>query len=388
MYFGNNPMTAFAGFESGVGKTDGLGGTGEIFNNYTANKASGYCSHAHGTNAKAMGDYSHADGFFTTANGECSSAHGDSSIASGRAATAQGCYTKATGVGANSQGFWTGAHGNYSFAQGFETKANGNNSVALGKQTTAANYHTVAEGWGTIASAECSHAQGKFNIEDTAQKYLHIVGKGANASSRSNAHTIDTAGNAWFGGSVTSTGADYAEMFEWEDGNPDKQDRVGLLVTLDGAKIKLAQSADDFVLGIVSSTPAIIGDNQECEWQGKYLKDDFGRVQYQQVERYEETQVLNEETGELETKTELIVESVPVINPEYDPNKEYIARGDRPEWDCVGMLGKLYVYDDGSCEVNKYVAPSANGVATLSAEKTNIRVMERVAENIILVLMK
>ena len=29
-----------------------------------------------------------------------------------------------------------------------------------------------------------------------------------------------------------SSGADYAEMFEWQDGNPDKEDRVGRTVSL------------------------------------------------------------------------------------------------------------------------------------------------------------
>jgi hypothetical protein len=40
-------------------------------------------------------------------------------------------------------------------------------------------------------------------------------------------------------------------------------------------------------------------------------------------------------TGKFEIKIR------PKINPEYDPSKEYIARDERPEWNCVGLLGQL-----------------------------------------------
>ena len=44
--------------------------------------------------------------------------------------------------------------------------------------------------------------QGQFNIEDTADKYAHIVGNGTNDIKRSNAHTLDWSGNAWYAGTV------------------------------------------------------------------------------------------------------------------------------------------------------------------------------------------
>jgi hypothetical protein len=40
-------------------------------------------------------------------------------------------------------------------------------------------------------------------------------------------------------------------------------------------------------------------------------------------------------SGKFETKTR------PKINPEYDETKEYIPREQRPEWNCVGLLGQL-----------------------------------------------
>jgi hypothetical protein len=76
------------------------------------------------------------------------------------------------------------------------------------------------------------------------------------------------------------------------------------------------------------------------------------------------------------------------MNPDYDPNAEYVSREKRKEWDAVGLLGKLHVNDDGTCIINGYAKVSANGVLTNSEEKTNMRVMKRISENIILVMMK
>ena len=42
-------------------------------------------------------------------------------------------------------------------------------------------------------------------MEDADSRYLHIVGNGDDDANRSNAHTLDWAGNAWFAGSVEGT---------------------------------------------------------------------------------------------------------------------------------------------------------------------------------------
>lgn len=93
-------------------------------------------------------------------------------------------------------------------------------------------------------------------------------GTGTTQEKRSNAHTLDWSGNATFEGKVTGTGADYAEYFEWADGNPDGEDHVGLIVTLDGEKIRIANPEDE-VLGVVSGTAMVLGDNAEWEWRQK-----------------------------------------------------------------------------------------------------------------------
>ena len=186
--------------------------------------------------------------------------------------------------------------------------------------------------------------------------------------------SIDTSGNVNANGTISGGGSDYAEYFEWLDGNPEGEDRVGLIVALRGDKIVLAQDGDD-VLGIVSGTATVLGDNAEYTWSKIHLRDDFGRLIYEDV-------VFKNEDGTTYT------EKHPKINPAYNPEEDYIARSKRKEWDVVGMLGKLYVRDDGTCGVGGYAKVGADGIATLSQEPTNMYVMKRTAANIVRVLFK
>lgn len=80
--------------------------------------------------------------------------------------------------------------------------ASGSYTHAEGSYTTASGASSHAEGNGTTAKSNYQHAQGKYNIVDTANTYAHIIGNGTNTSTRSNAHTVDWEGNAWFSGDV------------------------------------------------------------------------------------------------------------------------------------------------------------------------------------------
>jgi Peptidase_G2, IMC autoproteolytic cleavage domain len=110
-------------------------------------------------------------------------------------------------------------------------------------------------------------------------------------------------------------GADYAEMFEWLDGNIDSEDRRGCAVSLIGDKIKVAEQGD-IIIGIISVNPSILGDGSELGWSGKWLRDEFG------------TRILDESGNQQ-------------YSPEYDPEVEYIPRSKRKEWAPVGLMGKL-----------------------------------------------
>lgn len=71
-----------------------------------------------------------------------------------------------------------------------------------GTSNKAIGDYSHAEGYNTSAYGDYQHTQGKFNIDDTENKYAHIVGNGTNSTNRSNAHTIDWEGNAWYQGDV------------------------------------------------------------------------------------------------------------------------------------------------------------------------------------------
>lgn len=70
---------------------------------------------------------------------------------------------------------------------------------------SATGDYSHAEGDSTIARGNNQHVQGKFNIVDKSNKYVHIVGNGSSDDTRSNAHTLDWDGNAWYAGTIEGT---------------------------------------------------------------------------------------------------------------------------------------------------------------------------------------
>ena len=325
-----------------------------------------------------LGGYATAEGLFTTASGDYSHA--------------EGYNTTANYIGSHAEGSNTTASGDKSHAEGESTTASGSNSHTEGCNTLATNMCSHAEGYFTIASGAYQNAQGKYNVSDIVQ-YAHIIGNGTAEDARSNALTVSWKGNGVISGSWSSaTGADYAEYFEWADGNLNDEDRVGYIVTLDGDKIRLANSEDEDILGIISGTAAIIGDTASWDWQDKYLTDEFGRTIWDMVEEFIEVEEeVETEDGSIEIQT--VKKSVGFfphrrLNPAYDESQIYVPRSERKEWDTVGMLGKLHVRDDGTCIPNGYVKVGYNGIATYSSTKTNMRVLKRITNNIVLVLLK
>ncbi len=93
--------------------------------------------------------------------------------------------------------------GPYSTAIGFggHTSADALGSIAMCGGECLASF-TVAMGNCTVASGTDQFVQGKYNVKDTGSKYVHIIGNGTSDTARSNAHTVDWNGNAWFAGDV------------------------------------------------------------------------------------------------------------------------------------------------------------------------------------------
>ena len=122
------------------------------------------------------------------------------------------------------------------------------------------------------------------------------------------------------GGTTMQSPADYAEMFEWSDGNSSDEDRRGYTVVLDGNKVRIATSSDstDNIIGVVSGNPAVLADNAWDRWAEKYQKDDYNCY------------VRNSDGDR-------------ILNSSYDDTQTYVPREDRKEWDAIGMVGKLRV---------------------------------------------
>lgn len=380
-------------------------------------KGSGLSSTQQGYSTIASGDYSSAEGASTVASGALSHAQGISSKATGKASFATGSGTTASGEGSTALGGGSIASGEFSVASGYHSESAGIHSFAAGHQTKASGSHAFTTGYGTEAQAKFSSVFGynthtaevATNATDnpdsgdntgiaqmvigTHNAYqnnaiddaLFVVGNGHHTPNPvySNAFIVKRDGNIQAAGEYGSMGADYAEMFEWEDGNPEAEDRIGYVVALEGEKIRLAQSNDN-ILGVVSGTAAVLGDSAAINWKDKYVTDDFGRIIYDMVEEFEE---IENENGE-KIQISLGFFKCPRLNPEYDETKGYIPREQRPEWSKIGMLGKLYVRDDGTCLAGQYAKVSENGILTYSLAPTNIQVMKRTKENIVYVLMK
>ena len=184
------------------GKTSQATGSGSHAEGINYSTASGVGSHAEGYSTKAVGDYSHAEGYSTKASKVHSHAEGRETQANGENSHAEGYRSIATGNNSHAEGDMTRANGDASHAEGVITYANGMASHAEGEGCYASSNHSHAEGNNTIAYGESSHSQGKYNIKDDSGLLAHIVGNGKDLSSRSNAHTLDWSGNAWYSGDV------------------------------------------------------------------------------------------------------------------------------------------------------------------------------------------
>jgi hypothetical protein len=198
-------------------------------------------------------------------------------------------------------------------------------------------------------------------------------------------------GNAFADGTWTGGGADYAEFFEWSDGNASAEDRIGVSVVLDSGKIRPAVAGES-PIGVISGNASVIGDAAWNHWSEKYQKDEFGRKVFTHAQTVSWTEVIPAVTESViikhskavvgpdgkpstlewdEPKEKTIQEQravehsyfannvpagvvvpkgaifttvkVPVVNPSFDEAAVYVPRSDRKEWSTVGLIGKLRI---------------------------------------------
>lgn len=334
--------------------------TDYVFNDYSANQAGGgeYITVTGSQNIALGGNCIFLAGWRNTAQGNQCVAMGQDNIVAGTANIALGCGNQVT---ADAQG---------GLALGNLNTCKANASLSGGWYTEVQKSSNQSIGYGnhvTVATASCA-AFGAYNSYNYTGPYL-ILGNGT-SSARANAFRAAAAG-VYSSGSYHSSGADYAEYFEWLDGNLNNEDRRGRFVKLDGEKILLAESVEDDILGVVSGNPSVIGDSYEDQWRGQYMTDIYGEPL---------TEDYTDEDG--------TTRKVWVLNPDYNPDKPYVPRSDRQEWSAVGMMGKLIVIDDGTCKPNDYCVPTTGGIATRSEGRVGYRVLSRIDDTHIKVLIK
>lgn len=374
---------SYAHAEGADTRAEGQGSHAEGFMAYTL--PNGFYAHAEGYNTRADKDYAHAEGYSTNTKGIASHAEGCETVAEGVKSHAEGLNSKSQGLGSHAEGEYTNAYGVASHAEGKNSRAEGQYSHAEGYYGTAQGNYSHAEGHYTITKKDYSHVSGEFNVDPADTDVIYAIGNGNSGNTRSNAFSVATTGEVKAASTISaSTTADYAEYFEWDDNNPNNEDRVGLFVTMSEDKVKIANPDDEYILGIVSGEPFVLG-NGDCDvWTGMYLRDEFRRTIYEPAPKMISVEIKEEreepyidDNGEQQTR---IVEVVvghetkevegefegtrPKLNPNYDNTKPYVNRKDRPEWAPIGMLGVLAVRQDGTLKVNGYATVGKNGIAT------------------------
>ena len=182
-------------------------------------------------------------------------------------------------------------------------------------------------------------------------------------------HLLSQSGDINHSGVLNSghNSTDYAELFPNLVG---EEQGYGLIQTVEGHGVRPANSGDQ-VVGVTSATAGVILGETSFSWAERWLKDEWGAFIMEDV--------IDEdwEPEEGQTEEDRPVHRLPKENPDYDPEREYAKRQDRPdEWTVVGLVGQVYVRLDENVEPMDYVKPLKDGVGQTSSEPTNIRVMK------------
>ncbi len=266
-----------------------------------------------------------ASGIFAADGSTCSGGTANSGVIGGS-------VNGVTGAGANS--VVVGGSTNTISSTGANNVILGGMTNVLG--TSAAN--SVAMGTGAVANA----------LDDSV---LYIGGPGGGPSATNALALVGvnyapipmSAGNgyadvAWVGG-----GADFAEYFEWDDGNSNSEDRVGYFVALSTGTDNLPNGNIEIsgtnVIGAVSALPGLIANAAAMNWQGRYQRDIWGRYS------------LDSNGDRIE-------------NSNFNSNQSYSPRPARSEWDAIAMKGRVRV----RASTNLGVYPSSKSGMTVDID--------------------
>ena len=172
-------------------------------------------------------------------------------------------------------------------------------------------------------------------------------------------HILRGDGEAYADASWNASGADYAEYFESSDGAVIP---VGTTVKIDSGKV-VSCSVGDTPIGVVrpSGSVSIIGNNQWGKWRNKYLRTDYGGKVMEEYSQTEWDEGEGEDRIGHTYQTDKIPDNLTVpddaivttqdkngnslmrkkLNPDYNPDLEYVDTENRDEWHIVGLLGQV-----------------------------------------------
>lgn len=310
--------------------------------------------------------------------GESNNVTGDGNVVGGFDNTVPNHYNLVVGAYNNANG------SNSNIVAGESNKIYGTRSLVVGYQhgdnnTPISPYDSIVCGYGHKGGITYGIVCGMHADLSNGTGNRIVVGNGS-GSTASNCFRVDSQGRV-YAAEYNTSGADYAEYFEWADGNPKNEDRRGMLVTFGGAKqktyihddmynedIEILQSDKivfangDEILGAVSCRPSVIGNACEEHWHGKYKTDVYGDY------------ILDED-------------GKPRLSDDYDSEREYIPRSQRPEWAAVGMVGRLIIRDNGKCQPGGYVT-ARQGVGYPTLSETRTRCLRRIDDNHIEILIR
>lgn len=188
----------------------------ERFNAYTErgvyqNVAIGECSTVFGLQNWVIGEGGFASGTGNLVKGLLGVAFGighylyessQKGFACGSNNRLQGILEFVSGTGNYSNGY-------ASHVEGASNQMGGKYAHAEGAYNENYGYACHVEGRGNIAdggrgtsAGKPQHVEGQYNVQDGTQTYAHIVGNGTSKSDRSNAHTLNYNGTAWYANAV------------------------------------------------------------------------------------------------------------------------------------------------------------------------------------------
>lgn len=228
-----------------------------------------------------------------------------------------------------------------------------------------------ASATGTVLYANCSRAA------SSSYRFLACYSSGSSDLE----FNLRGDGNAYADGAWNGSGADYQEYFESQSGVAAE---VGRTVVLDGDKIRYYNAATDSADDIIGVTrpeadnknSAVVGNIAWNHWTDKYLTDDYGVYEREDIVVWEWPELLyaegdtdipaNKNIGDIRRPYACVYErdelckdpnwtppadavktfdSVRKLNPAFDPAQEenYQSREERDEWWLIGLLGQIQI---------------------------------------------